>query len=108
MKRSKSLERILGAVVALGLAAGGAGLLLSRADNKAHAENPPAAAQAPQAIPVSVAVVESRDTMIWEEFSGRLEAIDRVEIRPRVSGMVQSVHFREGELVKQGDLLISL
>jgi multidrug efflux system membrane fusion protein len=94
--------------VALAIAATGTGFVLTRDDNNARAENPPAAQQAPQAVPVSVAVVETRDTMIWEEFSGRLEAIDRVEIRPRVSGMIQNVHFREGDLVKKGDLLISL
>ena len=64
--------------------------------------------QAPQATPVSVAVVEQRDVAIWDEFSGRLEAIERVEVRSRVAGAVQSVHFREGALVKQGDLLITI
>jgi multidrug efflux system membrane fusion protein len=108
MKQSKSHGQIIGAVVALAIAATGTGFVLTRVDNNARAENPPAAQQAPQAVPVSVAVVETRDTMIWEEFSGRLEAIDRVEIRPRVSGMIQNVHFREGDLVKKGDLLISL
>ena len=65
-------------------------------------------ATAPQATPVSVAVVEQRDVEIWDEFSGRLEAIERVEVRSRVAGAVQSVHFREGALVKQGDLLITI
>ncbi len=66
------------------------------------------AASAPQATPVSVAVVEQRNVEIWDEFSGRLEAIERVEVRSRVAGAVQSVHFREGALVKQGDLLITI
>jgi multidrug efflux system membrane fusion protein len=60
----------------------------------------------PPATPVSVAVVEQRDVAIWDEFSGRLEAIERVEIRSRVAGSVQAAHFREGALVKQGELLI--
>ncbi len=63
---------------------------------------------APPAIPVTVAAVEPRDVTSWQEFSGRLEAIDRVEIRPRVAGAIQSVHFREGALVKQGDLLVTI
>ncbi len=46
--------------------------------------------------------------MIWNEFSGRLEAVERVEIRSRVAGAVQAVHFREGSLVKAGDLLITI
>ena len=62
----------------------------------------------PPATPVSVAVVEQRDVAIWDEFSGRLEAIERVEVRSRVAGAVQAVHFREGALVKQGDLLITI
>ena len=57
---------------------------------------------------MSVAFVEQRDVAIWDEFSGRLEAIERVEVRSRVAGAVQSVHFREGALVKQDDLLITI
>ena len=38
----------------------------------------------------------------WDEFSGRLEAVERVDVRSRVAGTVQAVHFREGALVKQG------
>lgn len=60
------------------------------------------------AVPVTVAAVEPRDITSWQEFSGRLEAIDRVEVRPRVAGAIQSVQFREGALVKQGDLLVTI
>ena len=63
---------------------------------------------APPAVPVSVATVEARDVVPWAEFSGRLEAIERVELRSRVAGVVEAVHFREGNLVKQGDLLVSI
>jgi multidrug efflux system membrane fusion protein len=59
-------------------------------------------------VPVTVAVVASRDVTEWEQFSGRLEAVDRVQIRSRVAGAVQSVHFREGALVKAGDLLFTI
>src|SRR5262245_45915748 len=62
----------------------------------------------PAAIPVSVAVVEQRDVALWDEFSGRLEAVERVEVRSRVAGAVKSVHFREGALVKEGDLLVTI
>jgi multidrug efflux system membrane fusion protein len=44
----------------------------------------------------------------WDEFSGRIEAVDRVEIRPRVSGTIETVHFREGSLVKKGDPLFTI
>ncbi|EJZ17606.1 efflux RND transporter periplasmic adaptor subunit [Rhizobium sp. Pop5] len=66
-----------------------------------------APAQAP-AVPVTVAVVAARDVTAWESFSGRLEAVDRVQVRPRVEGAILSVAFREGALVKQGDLLFTI
>lgn len=62
----------------------------------------------PPAPSVSVAVVEPRDVTIWDEFSGRLEAVERVDVRSRVAGTVQQVHFREGALVREGDLLITI
>ena len=63
---------------------------------------------APPAIPVSVATVAESQVNAWDEFSGRLEAVERVDVRSRVAGAVQSVHFREGALVKKGDLLITI
>lgn len=74
---------------------------------QAQASNPPAQAQ-PPATPVSVATVQESTINAWDEFSGRLEAVERVDIRSRVAGAVQSVHFREGALVKQGDLLVTI
>ena len=71
------------------------------------ADTPPAAAQ-PSATPVPVATVERREVTLWDEFSGRLEAVERVDIRSRVAGAVQSVHFTEGALVKRGDLLVTI
>lgn len=62
----------------------------------------------PQAMPVSVATVVESDVAIWDEFSGRLEAVERVDVRSRVAGAVQSAHFAEGALVKKGDLLITI
>ena len=70
------------------------------------------AANAPPAVeqgtPVSVATVQQTAFAGWEDFSGRLEAVERVDIRSRVAGTVQSVHFREGALVNKGDLLITI
>jgi multidrug efflux system membrane fusion protein len=68
----------------------------------------PAVAAAPPATPVSVATVVQSQVAAWEEFSGRLEAVERVEVRSRVAGAVLSVHFREGALVKAGDLLVTI
>jgi multidrug efflux system membrane fusion protein len=63
---------------------------------------------APQATPVSVATVVQGDVATWNDFCGRLEAVERVDIRSRVAGTVQGVHFREGALVKAGDLLLTI
>ncbi len=60
---------------------------------------------APSATPATVAAVDSQNVLLWEEFSGRFEAVERVELRPRVPGAIESIHFREGSLVKKGDLL---
>jgi len=87
------------------LAIGAAVLVLPGVE--AGASNPPADA-APPAVPVSVAAVAERQVNAWAEFSGRLEAVERVDVRSRVAGAVRAVHFREGALVKQGDLLVTI
>jgi multidrug efflux system membrane fusion protein len=63
---------------------------------------------APSATPATVAAVDSRDVSLWEEYSGRLEAIERVDLRPRVPGAIEAIHFREGSLVRKGDLLFTI
>ncbi|WP_263145782.1 multidrug efflux RND transporter periplasmic adaptor subunit MexE [Pseudomonas sp. RIT-PI-AD] len=57
---------------------------------------------------VSVAEVIQQPVNEWDEFSGRLEAPESVEIRPRVSGFIDKVAFSEGTLVKKGDLLFQI
>ena len=54
---------------------------------------------------VSVAEVIVRDVTPWEEFSGRIEAKEVVHIRPRVRGVIEKIRYREGGVVKRGDLL---
>src|SRR6266446_803940 len=54
---------------------------------------------------VSVAKVLERPVKDWDEFTGRLQAVETVEIRPRVSGYIDKVAFTEGGQVKRGDLL---
>jgi multidrug efflux system membrane fusion protein len=63
---------------------------------------------APSAPVVSVATVGETDITSWDEFSGRLEAVERVDVRSRVAGAVHAVHFREGALVRQGELLVTI
>ena len=89
--------------LAAALAVGGTALGLQ----DSHAESS-AAGAVPQGVPVSVAAVLQKDIALWDEFSGRLEAVQRVEVRPRVAGALQAVHFKEGALVKQGDLLVTV
>ncbi|WP_085984458.1 efflux RND transporter periplasmic adaptor subunit [Methylobacterium sp. 4-46] len=72
--------------------------------SRAVAATPPAE----QAAPAAVAAVEPREVRLWDEFSGRLEAVDRIDVRARVGGAVQATHFVEGEMVKAGDLLVTI
>lgn len=57
---------------------------------------------------VNVAPVVQKNVRLWDEFSGRIEAINTVELRPRVSGYLAAVHFSEGSLVNRGQLLFSI
>lgn len=59
----------------------------------------PGPAEVRVATPLKLPIVE------WDEYVGRMDAIDSVEVRARVSGYLQSIHFAEGKLVEQGDLL---
>jgi multidrug efflux system membrane fusion protein len=52
--------------------------------------------------------VELSEVTTWDEFSGRLEAVERVDVRSRVAGAVQAIHFTEGALVRKGDLLLTI
>ena len=62
---------------------------------------------APQqaALPVNVVTVVEKEVNEWDEFTGRLEAVESVEIRPRVSGYITEIHFEAGAIIKKGDLL---
>ena len=100
---SRRLAWMAGAGLIAAVAAGAAWQVLPRAPG-----SPATAAAAPAAIPVSVATVEQRDIAIWNDFSGRIEAIGRVEIRPRAAGAIVAAHFREGAMVQQNDLLFTI
>ena len=69
------------------------------------AETAPAAPPAPAVTASAVAVRELHD---WDDFTGRLEAVETVDVRPRVGGFVESVHFVEGGRVEKGDLLFEI
>jgi membrane fusion protein, multidrug efflux system len=66
----------------------------------------PAASQtAPPAPEVSVAQVLVRSVRQWDEFTGRVAAVETVDLRPRVSGYIEKVAYTEGQQVKENDLL---
>ena len=93
----------------LTLMATAAVLIVAGASAATLALAPKAESQAAaQAVPVSVATVSEQNVAAWTDFSGHLEAVDRVEIRPRVAGAIKAIHFREGALVKAGDLLVTI
>src|SRR5688500_2521370 len=98
----KRIQIVAATIAALAVLSGGALYLRS-----SSAETKPAMQQ-PQAVPVPVAVIEEQEVTTWDEFSGRLEAVERVDVRSRVAGAVQAVHFTEGALVKKGDLLSTI
>jgi membrane fusion protein, multidrug efflux system len=67
----------------------------------------PGQAQVPEP-PVTVAKPVAKRITQWDEFSGRFEAIESVDVRARVSGFIQKVHFKDGQMVKEGDLLFTI
>jgi len=67
-----------------------------------------AAQQQPPPPNVTVAPVESREIVEWNEFTGRVEPVETVEVRPRVSGYIHRVRFQSGQLVKKGDVLFEI
>lgn len=68
----------------------------------------PLMAQAPPAPNVTVAQPIAKRITTWDEYSGRFEAVETVEVRPRVSGFVDKVHFKDGQIVKAGDPLFTI
>src|SRR5712671_2137949 len=68
----------------------------------------PAPKTAPPPPVVSVVQPISREIVEWDDYIGRLEAPETVEIRARVSGYLDKVHFKEGKEVKKGDLLFTI
>ena len=101
----KRMTVALGAVAFVGAVAG-LGYLrgpLSGPVDTAHAADMP-----PTAVEVDVATVLSQTVTDWQSYSGRLEAIDRVDLRPLVPGTIVAVHFKDGALVKKGDPLFTI
>lgn len=101
MKTTAHFNRIARPLVAAMALAGLAALGLAGC-NSANSAAPAAAAGGP---PVTAAAVLERSVNETQEFSGRLEAVERVDIRARVGGYITSVNFKPGSLVNKGDVL---
>ena len=80
-------------------------ILLGIADLLAGCDGKPAASAAPSPPPVTVARPLQKTITEWDEYTGRFTAVATVEVRARVSGFIDSIHFKDGQIVKQGDLL---
>jgi len=98
MKPNPTTRLLLSALASVLLLAGVTGC---GQQQDAHA----AAAPAGAGTPVSVAAVIARAVQQEREFSGQIEAIERAQLRPRVSGYIDSVRFKPGSLVRKGDVL---
>ena len=62
----------------------------------------------PPAMPVTVSTPIAQEVVDWDDFVGRFEAVQSVEVKPRATGYLQSVHFRDGQYVRQGQLLFTI
>nr|WP_275895990.1 efflux RND transporter periplasmic adaptor subunit [Pseudomonas fluorescens] len=101
----KSVSVALGALFIVVCAAG---VPFAQRHKGAFISSAEAASAPAPVVDVSVAVVVSQPITEWQSYSGRLEAIDEVAIRPLVGGTIVGVHFRDGSLVKRGELLFSI
>ena len=99
LKRSFATIALLSALLSTLVACG---------NGNGNANGAGAAGGAPPAPSVSVATVIQKQVSDGDEFSGRFEATDFVEVRPRVTGYLTKVHFQAGSLVKKGDLLFTI
>jgi RND family efflux transporter MFP subunit len=68
----------------------------------------PSPAAAPSAPVVTVAAPLQRELSLWDDYVGRFEASRSVEVRPRVSGQIVAIHFKDGEIVRKGQLLFTV
>src|SRR5262249_20667912 len=102
---SRNARLAQGQVFALSPARAIAALLGVAALTLAGCDKPAAQGAAPPVPPVTVAQPVKRTVTDWDEFTGRFEAVEEVQVRPRVGGFVNSVEFQDGAIVHAGDLL---
>lgn len=83
-------------------------IMLAGCSSEKSSEPAQGQAQAPQAVPVKVAVVSAMTMAATKVYTGRLEADQMVVLNPQISGQIKHVTFEEGALVKQGDVLFEM
>ena len=71
-------------------------------------ESAPSDEGEPSALPAQITSPQAQTVTLWDDYVGRFEATERVEIRPRVSGYLDRVHFEPGRSVAEGDLLVTI
>jgi membrane fusion protein, multidrug efflux system len=76
-----------------------AGHVLAGCDGRPAASSPPPPPAVTVSRPLQKTITE------WDEYTGRFIAVETVEVRARVSGFIDSIHFKDGQIVKKGDLL---
>jgi len=104
MKNTNTLTALVRPIVGM-LAAAGIAITLAGCEDATGKTADASAASAAGGPPISAALVIEKPVVETQEFSGRLEAIDHVEIRSRVSGFITAVNFKPGSEVKKGDVL---
>ena len=108
MKRTVFRRLLWSSSLAFIIAAGAATVAVNEPERAVASEASPSQPPQPAAVQVPVTAVTPRSITLWKEYSGRLEAVDRVQIRPRVGGAIEAFHFREGALVKKGDRVATI
>lgn len=96
--RSRAVQLGLAALTVLSLA----GVAVYHIAARANAQVPETA---PPVAQVNVLTIKPQNVRIWTEFSGRMHAVESVEIRPEVSGRITEVRFKEGQTVQAGEVL---
>ncbi len=101
-------KRLVATLGAIALVGGIATLGVTHSPANGPLSTAQAADAPPPAAEVDVAAVLSQTITDWQSYSGRLEPIDRVDVRPLVPGTIVAVHFKDGALVKKGDPLFTI
>ena len=103
MPKALKKKSVLFVTTAILLASVGGGVAYKMKQAEASSE---VVAEVPAPPVVGVIVMEKKPVQIWQDFSGRLRAVDYVELRPQVSGAIQEIRFEDGQIVSKGDVLM--